>query len=431
MKKINLKSITFTLLVLLLFTPITGQLVSLPIGGFNLLPSDVVLPILLLIWFVDKWKNDRKIHLGLIGKSILVLIGAMILSYLFNLIRFDLGEMLPAGAHLARIVMYMLSFFVAYDLLTRDKNQKTLHWILVGLIGAMTVILILGLLQFFIFPSLVFTEFHEAGWDPHIKRLFSTWLDPNFIGGYATFILGMVIALVLYFFNQKNWKWFGITSSIALMGLIAVGLTFSRSGYLALVTMLGLLALIKSRKLLLVGIVAGLLIFVASPRVQERVGDGVESMQALFGFGEAELDPTAALRVESWNNAWEIIADYPVLGAAYNRYPNEIQERGLNTTDHAIGGSDSSLLTLWATTGLLGLLAGIGVMVTSIVVGFKAFWRKKDLQSYLSAGILAGLAGLMVSAVFVNALFYALIMIGVWVGMALLDNVNEDFNPKN
>src|SRR3989338_2660805 len=113
---------------------------------------------------------------------------------------------------------------------------------------------------------------------------------------------------------------FVLLAMASFIGFIALYYTFSRSGYLALIATIGILALLKSRQLLFAAILIGLLGFAFSPRVQERVEGGIESAKALFGIeGEYALDPTARLRVNSWREATEIIREYPFIGIGYNR----------------------------------------------------------------------------------------------------------------
>ena len=82
---------------------------------------------------------------------------------------------------------------------------------------------------------------HLEGWDPHIGRLLSTWFDPNFIGGFLGFILSITIALGLYYWKEKRTKLALVLGIIGFIGLIALYLTYSRSGYLTLMAGLGML----------------------------------------------------------------------------------------------------------------------------------------------------------------------------------------------
>ncbi len=177
------------LLGLILLAPVSGELWRLPLFGFELLPSDILIPVFFVIWGVDKWKNDRKLRFGKIGKTILLFLFVITLGYLLNFYRFPLKEMIVAGSYLVRFATYILLAFMVFDLLERDKSRQTLNVVLGGMIGSMVLIVILGFLQLKFFPSFLELGLDVQGWDPHIGRLLSTWFDPDFIGGGFGFLL--------------------------------------------------------------------------------------------------------------------------------------------------------------------------------------------------------------------------------------------------
>ena len=410
--------------ILLLLSPISGELWRLPVFGFDLLPSDILIPIFLLVWLVDKLKNDRMIRIGKIGKAIIFFLFILLITYLINLFRFDLHEMIVAGAYMARFVMYILLTFVTFDLLERDKSQFAIRVVIGSMIISMILISLFGFLQLKYFSSFLELGMELKGWDPHIGRLLSTWFDPNFIGGFLAFILGPVIALGLYFWKQKNKKYIFLFLIISIIGLIALYLTFSRSGYLAAIATLGIIALFKSRRLLVAIILISVLAFTFSPRVQERVTNAWDSGKALIGLdSQKPLDPTARLRVDSWRYAREIITDHPWIGIGYSRYKYEINHRGHGLlSDHASGGSDSSLLTIWATTGIFGLISYLAIYFAAITLAIRRIIKKVDFQSYLNTGLIASLGGVLIHSIFVNSLLFPLTMVYLWVGMGILDN---------
>ncbi|MBN1258742.1 O-antigen ligase family protein [Candidatus Peregrinibacteria bacterium] len=417
-----MKKVLAILFGLLLLAPATGELWRIPLFGFDLLPSDFLIPLVFAVWLIYKIHSDRKVRLGRVGKAMLLFLFVLFATYLINFFRFDTHEMTMAGAYLCRFVMYIVIAFIAFDLLNRDEK----YWLRIlvgGMAASMVLISLLGFLQLRYFSSFLDLGMHLQGWDPHIGRLLSTWFDPNFAGGYLAFILGITIAMALYFRFHKNRRWFLAMSSISFVGLIAAYLTYSRSSYLALLTVLGILALFKSRKLIVVTFVVVILGFSLSGRVQERFMDAWGSARVLFGIDvQQTIDPTTQLRLWSWDFAREIISDHPFAGIGFNRYKYEINTRGHGLlTDHASGGSDSSLLTIWATTGVFGLLTYLAVGFVAAVCAFKRILKKTDFRSYLSSGLLAGFGGMMLHSVFVNSLLFPLIMVYLYAGIGLLD----------
>jgi len=418
-----MKKILYALFSLLLFAPVTGELWRVHIWKFDFLPSDLVIMPLFVLWGLDKIRNDRRIRVGKIGSAILLFVGVMVLTFLLNALRFEPRQMLSAFVLMGRFGMYVVISFMAFDLLDRDREGAFRGLLILCMMLSMTLIVLLGFLQLKFFPSFLELGMHLDGWDPHIGRLLSTWFDPNFIGGFLAFLLPVALSLALYFKRNDQVKMAIFLGGISVLSLVALYLTFSRSGYLALIAALGILTFFKSRKLLVALVILAMLGFSLSPRVQERTMGAVDSAKGLIGLdSQKPLDPTAQLRVYSWRFAGEIIADYPLIGAGFGRYAYEINSRGHGLlSDHSAGGSDSSLLTIWAQTGIFGFLGYLAIGFVAAVVAIKRIWGKEDFDSYLLLGLLSGFAGLMVHSVFVNSLLYALMMTYLWTGLALMD----------
>lgn len=414
------KILTYLLLFLVL-VPVGGELLRVPLGGFDLLPSDLILLVLYPTWLWHKIRSDRRIRIGSVGKVTFVFIGVLLITFLLNALRFPASEMFTAGAYLIRFLMYLGIGPLIYDLLSYKKTfLKTLG---LGAFISFGLIAFLGFLQLKFFPNFLKLGLHYAGWDPHIGRLTSTWMDPNFVGGYLALMISVVTALALYFRQKRNRAFYLIFVGLAGLGLLALYLTFSRSAYLTFLAALFVVAFFKSRKLLVATVLVALLAFAGSARVQERVLGAVDSAKALLGLdAQTPLDPTAELRVWSWSFAREIITDHPYLGIGFSRYKFEINNRGHGLlTDHAAGGSDSSLLTLWATSGIFGLLSFLAIGFVAFVKSLRFLETHDDRDSYLMAGLVGGFAGMLVHSVFVNSLLYPPIMIFVYGGLGILD----------
>ncbi len=418
-----MKKFIYILFALLLLSPVTGELWRLKVLYFEFLPSDMIIPPLFVAWVTYKLKYDRKLRLGKVSKMVILFLFIITIAYLANLFRFPLKEMIVAFSNLGRFGMYLILTVLTYDLLETQKKNQFRDLILWSMGASLLLIVLLGFLQLQFFPSFYDLGLHLKGWDPHIGRLLSTWFDPNFIGGYLAYMLGPVIALALYFRHQGERRWFLLMAAFLFICLIALYLTFSRSGYLAFMLVLGLLALFKSRKVLVAGILLILLAFTFSPRVQQRSIEAWDSGKSLIGLdAQKPLDPTAELRVWSWKFALEMISENPWVGVGYSRYAYEINQRGHGLlSGHASGGSDSSLLTIWATSGVFGILSYLAIGFVAVTSAIRRLWKKADFRSYLDAGLVAGFGGMMAHSFFVNSLLFPLMMVYLLVGLGLLD----------
>jgi len=388
-----------------------GELARLPIATANgILPNDLLLALLTGVWLFDKIVLERTWPSLKLSVPFLAFVGIATLSLLNGSQTLTLKETFLSGLYLVRFIEYGALIFIVSDLTNNDpKTYRRLFHILLASAGLLAI---LGFFQLKFFPD--FTEFQDQGWDPHINRLLSSWFDPNFVGGLFAFVLSLILGFSLNLPLKKSWPYFLFAGVL----LLALFLTYSRSAYLAFMVAVGILGIFKSPKLLIGGLIAVLLLVSISDRAADRFTNMIYSAQSLMDSSSAELpDATARLRIESWQNAWTIIQDHPWLGVGYNTYAYVQRDYGFVKAleKHSATGSDSTLLTIWATTGLVGLTIYIWFLGTLLYTSF--FNRKNGL----ALGFMAGLLGLLVHSIFVNSLLFTplLIFIDTSVGLIL------------
>lgn len=387
----------------LIFSITLGEFGRISLGGVSLLITDFLAFLALISTLSHSLKTKFPNHIfWLFG-----FLSVALISLLINLPSLEFSVFLRGMMYLVRFSFYAGLIFT---LPIYIQQTKTANYFLKCILWTALIMAILGFGQLYFFSNFEELGLNESGWDPHIGRLTSTWLDPNYVGGYFAFAITILTAQILK--NQdKHW----ILAPIEILLLIALYFTFSRSAYLALGAGLGILALLEARWLIGVGILGILLVLGSSTRASERIWDMADSFTALFGSENTVLDPTSRLRVENWEEGLEVVADNPFLGTGYGTY-GEIQWQRGNLADqdaHHASGADSSLLTVWATTGTLGLIFFLGFLVSLI-------WNLFKQKSIFSSGILAGLCGIFVHSFFVNSLFFTLILAGIVPVLALV-----------
>lgn len=303
------------------------------------------------------------------------------------------------------------------SLIVSQQNSSFKKQVLWLLFGFATLLAIAGFVQLKIAPD--FGIYERLGWDPHKNRLLSTWFDPNFTGGFLAFALALLAG---QFFKEKKHR----PILIALGGIIlaALVLTLSRSSYLAFLASMIVFSLFHSKKLLLglALLLVPVLLFVQP--VQDRVLDLQDGLDSLIGESYVLPDPSARHRISAYQEGWALFADKPVLGQGYNRYKYAAIELGLikDPNVHASSGTDSSLLTILATTGILGFIPFFSLY---LLLAFQAF---KDRKNTMSLGFLAGLCGLFVHALFVNSLLFPLFMAPFWLATGLVPHLRFSRN---
>jgi len=136
-----------------------------------------------------------------------------------------------------------------------------------------------------------------------------------------------------------------------------------------------------------------LLAVFAVPRVQTRIS------------GITDPQDSASFRLISWQNAWEITKDNWVFGVGYNAFRYAQRDYGFlddaNLASHSGAGSDSSLLLVWSTSGIIGLVFLMSSMLVYLSVALKS-------HDTLSLGIIISLA---LNSIFINSFFYPQILI--------------------
>lgn len=363
-------------------------------NGIAISPYDVGVGVLVLIWLASlKWKKTNTARSFL--KPILIFAGVGLLSILINFYRLNLEDFVVSFLYLVRWIFYAGIYFVVASFDSRFKKRIPFILILVGI----TFIVLPGYVQYFLYPDL--RNLYYLGWDEHLYRLVSTFLDPNFTASVLSLLLILILTMRL---GRVGWIFAGFT-------FVALLLTYSRSGYLMFfVGMASLLVLLNKKKYLLglfVVLVFGLLLL---PKNLE--GEGVKLLRTASFFN----------RLESTQQAITIIRDNPILGVGFNSYRYAQYRYGFLKgenwrTTHSGAGTDNSFLFVLATTGIVGFTSYLYLWRTII----KKAYQKKS-SSVISMVVLASSFGLAVNAFFLNSLFYPFIMAWMWILVGLMEN---------
>jgi O-antigen ligase len=205
-----------------------------------------------------------------------------------------------------------------------------------------------------------------------ILRATGTAIDPNVLGGTLMIGVGLVAAQALAPAPRLPRL---LLVAMAVVMLIALGLTYSRSAWVGAAAALAFLATVRERRLLLLVPVAALAIAALPP--------GQAALERLSS-GFAARDPAAAMRLDEYRNALAIIHRYPWFGVGFGLAP---------TLDLTVGVS-SLFLTIGEQMGLIGL--GLFLTILGIAIA-RAFRARLDRDTPLW-GLTAGLQAAMLAA---------------------------------
>ena len=225
--------------------------------------------------------------------------------------------------------------------------------------------------------------------DPTLpQRAISTSTDPNILGGLLILITTLTVAQL---FSREPLLKRPLLAGMALVDAACLYLTYSRGSLLGLAVGLGVLAVVKYRRLIpLMGLAAVLLLLL--PQAQAYIQRLVEGLQA--------QDLATQMRLGEYKDAFLLIGRHPWIGVGFVGTPE---------TSLYIGVSSVYLL-MAEEMGLIGLAAFIVI----IALFFRQVWRawprmvaargsgasqRARLQEAIVLGLVASIAGVLVGGI--------------------------------
>lgn len=407
-----MEKVVKALFIFLLIVFPLGQIGRVELGGgVNILLNDVVVFIVVAVWLSQKVVQSA-IHStssgqalkvqSAIGMPILLFVITATLSILINVGNLPMSEIFIASLYLVRWIAYAGLYFVVSDFKKAFKEKIPNFLLLSGFATA-----VLGLVQYILYPDL--RNLYYAGWDEHLNRLFSTFLDPNFAGliFVLTFLLGMYLLGRLGELSRLGR--FGVILAV-ITSFAALLLTYSRGSFISFaVGMAVFLGLIGKKKLLVVFATLFIIGLFLLPKNLE--GEGVR----LFRTASIEA------RAQSMTHAVKIFQDNPLFGVGFGAYRYTQVRFGFLTKDeaekiHSAAGTDNSFLFILATTGIVGLIA-------YLYLWFRVLGEVREVRE--KALVVGSLAAIFVHSLFVNSLFYPHVMAWIWILLGGVGVVGE------
>lgn len=392
------------IIISLLLLPL-GELVRIQIApNTTLHPIDITLLLLSIYWLYLQIKNKKNILKIPSTKPILIFSSIAIISLLINLSWLKTNEFITSLMYLIRWLLFASIYFAIKDANPHFKKKTLIN--LLTIIGL--IILTLGLIQFFFYSDLI--ALYQFGWDKHMHRMVSTFLDPNFAGTFFVLYLLFILSLLFKNLNTKNYKLASLYSLISLTTLIAIYMTYSRSALLMLlISTTTFLILIKMKKLILLLIaLTSLYIYIISPNFY------IENTNLFRVNSSIE-------RIKSAETAIQIIEKNPILGVGFNTYRYALIKYDLRSEktlypSHADAGADNSFLFVMATSGIIGLIAYLSIF---FILFKKIYIQATKKKNILAAAVFASGIGLIINAQFINSLFFWPIMLWMWIMLAI------------
>ena len=287
-----------------------------------------------------------------------------------------------------------LIYFVTLAFVTSTKRLYLMTWV---------IMLSLGYLALWANNKYVFEGWrivHGPG------RPGATLYDEN------DFAMTLVMATPFMWYIMRHVKhWLVRLSVLGLVPLTAhaVMVTFSRGGFLGLVTTLGIIALRERNKALrVIMIAAGIAFFVAytGDRYRDRI----------FSIAEYEEDSSAMGRIESWETGLRMALNQPIFGVGLNRYVVAFP----SYSEYYAREGHNAWIQMAAQCGLIAV-GSYGMLVLLSYLSLRKARQRavhldpgnRDLVLTLSRAVEASLAGYLVCGLFLSVedlqFFYTLV----------------------
>ncbi|MFP4323850.1 MAG: O-antigen ligase family protein, partial [Anaerolineales bacterium] len=231
------------------------------------------------------------------------------------------------------------------------------------------------------YPVGAVLRYREDGVAIGNERAIGTWIDPNAYGGFLLIVGGLAGAQLFARYPVTRWRW--LAAGIFGLIVLALFLSDSRGAALGLASGLGVIALLRYRRLIWLGL-AGLAVLPFLPFTQNFINR--------FIAGITAQDLETQMRLGEYQDALTLIGRYPVFGVGFTGVPD---------IDLYIGVS-STYLIIATYAGVLGLL-GYLVVIASLLGWGLRWWnhiRADERLVDVWLGLLAGMCGAWVGGIF-------------------------------
>ena len=363
-----------------------GELVRFRLyGSVSIGPVDLIVFFLFIYWLLRVKKSRYKLL-----KPITLFSVIAFFSLLINFSNYSIEQLFISSLYLLRWLLYSSIYFIFRDIGKNQSEKIRKYTMFTGI-----AILMTGLVQFIFYPSL--RGLYYLGWDEHLSRLFSTFLDPNFAG--VILVLFFIFAFILrakIFGDRKKLSYFILF--IIFLGII---LTYSRGAILMFISSSLAYSFVKKDwKIIGSTIVVFSIVFLLL-----IPGFYLENTNLLRTVSTKE-------RIGTSIKALQIFKENP-LGVGFNayRYAREkFGEKDLSVAgpSHSGAGVDNSFIFVLVTSGFLGLISYFYLLFGLFRLGLS------KLSNNYGLILVVSVFGLIVNSLTINSMFYSFIMLWVW-----------------
>jgi putative inorganic carbon (hco3(-)) transporter len=296
---------------------------------------------------------------------------------------------------LLKVVQYTLLFFSASDYFDSKKSIKIFLYYSLGIAFFISLN---GVYQYVSGIDLIRHRTVNAA--DYLHRISSSFAHPNDFGAYL--IVMLTVLLSLFFSTQRRFK---VRVLLFILTLILAWVTYatkSRGAWVSLTVSIVFLFSMKSKKLLVLFLLALLLSpFYMPQSVRHRFSD----------ISDIRVSGTAWERAMLWQGAIKMIQARPLLGHGVNTYTKNFPDYKPADYPNAIY-PHNSFLQMASETGIIGaglFIAFFAAFITGMVRALKKIDKGPYRDLYL--GLIAGITGFLCHC-FVDTHLYSTVLAG-------------------
>lgn len=320
--------------------------------------------------------------------------------------------------HFVEILLSVSLFFVVVNCVTTEKQLRTLITVIIlagfgaACLGIVLYYLpsdwsarLLSALGRFGYPTGAGVLRYVEDNPDLAQRAISTSTDPNVLGGLLILVATLTAAQL---FDRRPVLPRQMIGIMVVLDAFCLYLTYSRGSMAGLLAGLGVLAVVRYRRLL-PALAAGGLLLLLLPQTQDYVQHFIEGLQF--------QDLATLMRLGEYKDALILISRYPWIGVGFVGTPEASLYIGVSNV----------YLLIAEEMGLIGLSAFLLI----IVVFFRQVWlawpaiRSQSGLEAILLGLTAALAGILVAGLFDHYFFnlvfpHSVAIFWLYVGLAMV-----------
>ena len=300
---------------------------------------------------------------------------------------------------------YVLTYYLVVQSIDL-KNIGQLKVFLSCISLSLFIVVIYGFMQAFLGIGLTSEQivWTDGAMFPGLKtRVFSTWQNPNLLGGYFDLMLGLMAGMFLLI-KHKIVRI--VIAVLFCLTAFCLTLTYARGACLSIALVIFVYSILYNRKVLLALIGLAVILLLSDATLVDR-------MTSIF----TKMDTSSEMRLAFWESTIAMILDHPLLGIGWGSYfmvyPN--YDYYMQGNFIKIVHAHNMYLNFMAEIGLFGFASYMVCFFCVIYKAFKAQVMKLDiLVKAMFLGIGLGLSALALNGFTDYVMFNTELSMLVW-----------------